>query len=215
MKKCVVVLSGGPDSTTVLFWARNQGYDVYPITFNYGQIATKEIQQAAIISKEIGVPHKIIDFSSLKDIYTGVTSLIDRSIPMTPEFSEPIIVPFRNGIFLAASVAYAVSIGANYVFYGAQGSDDLFYPDCRKEFYKAFENAAKLGTDQPIIIEAPFSEMKKSEMLKKGKELGVPFHLTWSCYFNESIHCGVCESCMNRKRAFSEAKLSDPTKYSK
>jgi 7-cyano-7-deazaguanine synthase len=122
-------------------------------------------------------------------------------------------VPFRNAIFLSAAVAYAVTVGAEKIFYGAQGSDEPFYPDCRREFYEAFEKAAKLGTCQEIIINAPFSGKRKSELFRVGAELGVPFELTWSCYRDGSKHCGKCESCVNRKKAFQEADIADPTKY--
>ena len=212
-EKCVVVLSGGPDSSTVAYWARKQGYDPYAITFSYGQIATKEVEYATQVAERLGVPIKLVDLSSLKDIFTGVTSLCDENIPMTTSFSQPIIVPFRNAIFLSIAVSYAVAIGARRVFYGAQRSDEPFYPDCGREFYESFERAAKLGTDQDIVIEAPFSNIPKSGIIKLGSELGVPLDLTWSCYLNEAKHCGKCESCVNRKKAFREAGVADPTQY--
>jgi len=211
--KCVVVLSGGPDSAAVAYWAKKQGYQLYPITFNYGQIALKETECAKKIAQILGVSTKIIDLSGLKEIFSGVTSLCNTEIPLTSEFSQPIIVPFRNGIFLSTAVAYAVSVGADKIFYGAQGSDGPFYPDCRREFYQAFEKAARLGTDQEISIQAPFSNLRKSEVIKEGTELGVPYELTWSCYLDGTKHCGRCESCMNRKKAFREAGVPDPTKY--
>jgi 7-cyano-7-deazaguanine synthase len=209
--KCVVVLSGGPDSATVAYWAKTQGYQIYPITFNYGQIAVKETQAAQKIAQSLGTSTKIIDLSSLKEIFSGATSLVNRDIPLTAEFSSPIIVPFRNAIFLSAAVAYAVTVGADHIFYGAQGSDEPFYPDCRREFYEAFEKAARLGTCQEITIKAPFSGNKKSELIAEGTKLGVPFELTWSCYLDGAKHCGKCESCVNRKKAFKEAGIADPT----
>ena len=212
-EKCVVVLSGGPDSSTVAYWAKNQGYDVYAITCMYGQIATKEVEYAGRIAERLGIRLKLVDLSSLKEIFGGATSLCNENIPMTSSFSQPIIVPFRNAIFLSIAVSYAVAIEATKVFYGAQGSDEPFYPDCRKEFYKSFETAAKLGTDQDIIIEAPFSNIPKSGIVKSGSELDVPFELTWSCYLNGSKHCGKCESCINRKKAFREAEVKDPVEY--
>ena len=212
-ERCVVVLSGGPDSSTVAYWAKNQGYDVYAITCMYGQIATKEVEYAGRIAERLGIRLKLVDLSSLKEIFGGATSLCNENIPMTSSFSQPIIVPFRNAIFLSIAVSYAVAIGATKVFYGAQGSDEPFYPDCRKEFYKSFETAAKLGTDQDIIIEAPFSNIPKSGIVKSGSELDVPFELTWSCYLNGSKHCGKCESCINRKKAFREAEVKDPVEY--
>ncbi len=211
--KCVVVLSGGPDSATVAYWAKKQGYQIYPITFNYGQIAVKETQSAQKIAEKLAATTKIIDLSALKEIFSGVTSLCNTDIPLTSEFSQPIIVPFRNAIFLSAAVAYAVSVGADKIFYGAQGSDEPFYPDCRREFYEAFEKAARLGTCQEISIQAPFSDMRKSDVIKIGFQLGVPFDSMWSCYLDGAKHCGRCESCVNRKKAFQEAGIPDPTVY--
>ena len=211
--RSVVVLSGGPDSATVAYWAKKQGYSVYAITFNYGQIATKETEYAILVAERLKIPIKVVDLSSLKEIFAGVTSLIDQNIPMTSSFSQPIIVPFRNAIFLSIAVAYAVALGAARIFYGAQGSDEPFYPDCRKEFWKSFEKAARLGTDKEIVIEAPLSSIPKSETIELGSELGVPFDLTWSCYLNGSAHCGKCESCINRRKAFMESEVPDPTEY--
>ncbi len=212
-RKCVVVLSGGPDSATVAYWAKAQGYLIYPITFNYGQIAVRETKAAQKIAEKLGTTTKIIDLSNLKEIFSGTTSLVNRNIPLTSEFSSPIIVPFRNAIFLSAAVAYAVTVGADKIFYGAQGSDEPFYPDCRREFYEAFEKAARLGTCQEITIKAPFSGLKKSEVILEGKKLGVPFEDTWSCYLDGERHCGRCESCVNRKKAFKEVGGADPTTY--
>jgi 7-cyano-7-deazaguanine synthase len=211
--KCVVVLSGGPDSATVAYWAKKEGYQLYPITFKYGQIAVKETESAQKIAETLDVSTKIIDLSNLKNIFGDVTALCNTDIPITSEFTQPIIVPFRNAIFLSAAVAYAVTVAADKVFYGAQGSDEPCYPDCRREFYQAFEKAARLGTCQEISIQAPFSDMHKSDVIKKASELGVPLQSTWSCYRDHDKHCGRCESCVNRKKAFREAGVPDPTTY--
>ena len=160
--KCIVVLSGGPDSTVVAYWARKQGYEVYALTFKYGQIAEKEVKHATLIAEKLGMPIKAIDMRSLKEIFVGVTALCDKNIELTPTFTQPIIVPFRNAIFLSVAVAYAISIGAAQVFYGAQCSDNSFYPDCRKEFYKSFEKTARLGTDTEIQSK-PLSATCKSQ----------------------------------------------------
>jgi 7-cyano-7-deazaguanine synthase len=212
-EKCVVVLSGGPDSTTVAYWAKSQGYSVYAITYKYGQIAEKEVKHAILIAEKLDVPVKVVDLDSLREIFIGVTSLCDKNIKMTSTFSQPIIVPFRNAIFLSLAVAYAIAVGATKIFYGAQSSDDPFYPDCRKGFYKSFEKTARLGTGTNISIEAPFSNLSKSELIKLGAKLGVPFNLTWSCYLNGEKHCGKCESCVNRKNAFKTAGMPDLTEY--
>ena len=213
--KCVVVLSGGPDSAVVAYWAKKEGYDLFPITFNYGQIAVKETASAQKIAECLGTKTKIVDLSALRDVFGDVTSLCNTDIPLTAEFSQPIIVPFRNAIFLSVAVSYAVSIGASKIFYGAHGSDEPFYPDCRREFYEVFEKAAQLGTGEHISIQAPFNGKRKSEVVKKGAELGVPFEFTWSCYRNAEKHCGKCESCVNRKKAFQESRAVDPTNYEK
>ncbi len=212
-KKCVIVLSGGPDSAVVAYWAKKQGYELYPLTFNYGQIAVKETQSAQKIAESLGTKTKIVDLSALKSVFGDVTSLCNSNIPLTAEFSQPIIVPFRNAIFLSVAVSYAVSVGANKIFYGAHGSDEPFYPDCRREFYEAFEKAARLGTGEDISVQAPFSGKRKSEVIEEGVKLGVPFELTWSCYREDAKHCGKCESCVNRKKAFKEACIVDLTKY--
>lgn len=211
--KSVVILSGGPDSATVAYQAKSHGNDVYAITFNYGQIASKETLHAKMIADKLGIHQKIIDLSSLKDVFGEATALMDERIPMPSEFKPIVIVPFRNAIFLSIAVAYATSIGASKVLYGAQGSDAPFYPDCRKEFYQAFQTAAREGTETQIIIDAPFQGMKKPEIIKLGMKLGVPYEMTWSCYLNNVKHCGMCESCMNSKNAFKEAGVSDPTIY--
>jgi len=211
--KCIVVLSGGPDSTVVAYWAKKQGYGINCISFKYGQIAEKETKQAALIAKKLNAPIKVIDLSSLKEIFIGVTSLCDRNIALTSAFSQPILVPFRNAIFLSIAVSYATAIGAGKIFYGAHGSDAKFYPDCREEFYKSFEKTAQLGTERKLQIEAPFINVQKSELIRIGAALSVPFQLTWSCYLDQEKHCGKCESCMNRKNAFKEANIIDPTEY--
>jgi 7-cyano-7-deazaguanine synthase len=212
-KKCVVVLSGGPDSTVVAYWAKSQGYDVSCLSFKYGQIADKETEHAKLIAQSLGVPIKVIDMNNLKELFMGVTSLCDRNIALTSTFSQPIIVPFRNAIFLSIAVSYAAGIGAKKIFYGAHGSDAAFYPDCREEFYKSMEQTARLGTEMDIEIKAPFSGIPKSELIKIGASLGVPFQITWSCYLDGTKHCGKCESCVNRKNAFKEAGVADPTAY--
>lgn len=211
--KAVVILSGGPDSVTVAYWAKAQGYDVTAITFDYGQKAQHEIEIAAEIAAGLGIEHKIVDLSNLSEIYMGVTSLVDKDIDITSEFTDPIIVPFRNGVFMAVTVAYADGVGANHIFYGAHGSDEPFYPDCRREFYEAFQKAAQLGTEKPIEIKSPFSDVYKSGIIKAAVELGVPLEKTWSCYLNGPVHCGACESCHNRQKAFKEAGVPDPTEY--
>jgi len=144
----------------------------------------------------------------------------DVSIPEVPETAEhydtlkSTIVPNRNSIFLALATAYAINIGANYVFYGAHFSDRGVYPDCRREFVDAFTHAERLATDNfELRVEAPFVNSKKSDIVRLGAKLEVPFEITWSCYQGRKAHCGTCSSCRERKRAFVEADVEDPTEY--
>lgn len=212
--KVVIALSGGADSVTLAYWAKSKGYDIHLISFNYGQIATKETKSAEIISKKLDATIKVIDISSLKQIFEGSSVLVDKNMSMPSEFESNVIVPFRNAIFLSIAVSYAITIGATTIMYGAHKSDEPFYPDCRKTFVDAFQDTAKLGTDENIKIKNPFYNKSKTEIIKIGDTLKVPFNLTWSCYLEGEQHCGKCESCNNRKKAFKEAQISDPTKYS-
>lgn len=211
--KCVVILSGGPDSVTAAYWAKARGFEVHAVTFNYGQKAQVEIERARMIAEEMGAEHRVIDLSGLRGIYEGVTSLVDEDMEVTGEFTEPIIVPFRNGVFMAVTVAYADTVGAHNIFYGAHASDEPYYPDCRKEFYEAFQEAARRGTEKPFVIASPFSNTPKSGIIREAVRLGVPLEKTWSCYLGGPVHCGRCESCVNRRRAFRDAGVPDPTEY--
>jgi 7-cyano-7-deazaguanine synthase len=214
-KRAVVVMSGGPDSSTAAYWTKNQGYEMYGITFKYGQIASKETEHAKLIAKELGIDIEEIDISSLNKIFEGVTLLCNRNFAIPSKFEPSIIVPFRNAIFLSIAVAHAISVNAETVIYGAHASDRPFYPDCREEFIQAFNRVVKIGTDNDVTIVAPFIRMKKWEIIRLGAKLGVPYELTWSCYLNDLVHCGRCESCVNRKSAFLKAGIPDPTKYKK
>ncbi len=212
--RAVVILSGGPDSAVVLFMACERGYDVCALTFDYGQLAEEEIKCAMELAKLAGAKWVRVDLTGMKAIYSGATSLTDDKIGITSSFSPQIIVPFRNGVMISIAVAYGNAIGAKAVFYGAQKSDAENYPDCRQKFVKAMENAARNGTDTDIRIEAPLISLNKCRVLKLGESLGVPFEKTWSCYRSGAKHCGRCESCLNRKGAFAEAGIKDPTEYS-
>ena len=184
------------------------------LSFKYGQIAEKETDHAKLIAKALDAPIKVIDMSSLREIFVGVTSLCDRNIALTSEFSQPIVVPFRNAIFLSVAVSYAAGIGAPKIFYGAHGSDAENYPDCRPEFYKSLEQTAQLGHRNEHPNSGAFQQrLTNPNCIKIGAELGVPFELTWSCYLDAEKHCGKCESCVNRRKAFKQAGIADPTEY--
>ncbi|HDM78668.1 MAG TPA: 7-cyano-7-deazaguanine synthase QueC [Deltaproteobacteria bacterium] len=213
--KAVCLLSGGLDSAVAAAIAKNEGYEIYCLSFNYGQIAAKEIECARSIARALGArEHRIIDVSFLKDLYgSGVTALLDKNMPMPERFEQSVIVPFRNGIFISIAAGYAAIIGADVIFYGAQGDDAKFYPDCRQNFVSAISQAVSSGTESKLTLRNPLGDKTKTEVIKIGAELGVPLELTWSCYLDGDVHCGRCESCRNRKRAFEEAGVKDPTTY--
>ena len=215
MRKAVCLLSGGPDSATAAAIARKEGYELYCLTFDYGQIGAKEIESAKKLAAGLRAKeHQILDISFLRELYgPGASSLLDERMPMPQEFDQSLIVPFRNGIMLAIATGYATAIGAGAIFYGAHAGDASFYPDCRGEFVSAIERAAVLGTGAELGIKNPLAKRSKAEVIRLAKELGVPLELTWSCYLNREEHCGRCESCVNRKRAFEEAGVQDPTPY--
>ena len=220
-KKAVIILSGGIDSATLLYSSVKKGLDVDCITFNYGQKHSKEIDSALKVSNALGVPHKVIDLSALRELLSGsALTDVNVDIPEVPETAEhydtlkSTIVPNRNAIFLAIAVGYAVSKSADNVLFGAHHSDRGVYPDCRQEFVESFQTSERLATANPDLnIDAPFVEMDKSQIVKLGAGLGVPFKETWSCYKGGRVHCGVCSSCRERKRAFLESGVPDPTGY--
>ncbi len=221
MQKAVAIASGGIDSSTLLYKLTKDGFNVHALTFIYGQKHSREIQAAKDITSKLGIEHRIIDISSVRELLAS-SALVnpDIRVPEVPETVEhyetlkTTIVPNRNSIFLSLAIAYALNIGANHVFYGAHLSDRGVYPDCRKEFVNAFMHAERLATDNfELTIEAPFVNVNKSEIVKLGTKLGVPYQITWSCYKSGRLHCGVCSSCRERKRAFLEAEVSDATEY--
>ena len=220
-RKAVVILSGGIDSSTLLYDTASKGSEVSALTFIYGQKHEREIGSARAICEGLSVSHRVVDLSPLKGILSG-SALTDPNveIPDVPETSEhydslkTTIVPNRNAIFLSIAVGYAVSTGAGAVLFGAHHSDRGVYPDCRTEFVEAFQAAERLATDAPELrVEAPYAAMDKAEIVRLGAGLGVPFGLAWSCYKGGDVHCGVCSSCRERKRAFAEAGVPDPTGY--
>lgn len=214
--KAVCLLSGGPDSAVVAAIAKREGYELYCLSFDYGQIAVKELDSARKIVDKLGTKeHKVVDISFLKDLYgSGVTALLDKNMQMPEKFEQSVIVPFRNGVLISISAAYAGAIGADVIFYGAQKGDVKFYPDCRQEFVSAISQAISSGTESNLTVRNPLVDKTKAEVIKLAVELGVPLEQTWSCYLNGDSHCGRCESCCNRKRAFKEARIEDPTTYS-
>jgi len=219
--KAVVMVSGGVDSSTLCYKAVREGYELFPLTFIYGQKHEKEIRSSESICRGLGLVPNIVDLSPARTLF-GASALTDRDVEIPRvsatagnyETLSATVVPNRNAIFLSLSVAYSQSIGCDTVFYGAHRSDRGVYPDCRPEFVSAFEKAERLATDnERLTIVAPFIDMDKSGIVRLGASLGVPFEDTWSCYVGSRMHCGTCSSCRERKRAFIEADVDDPTQY--
>lgn len=220
MKKAIVLLSGGLDSSTALYVAKSEGFDeLYALTFEYGQKHDREIRSASAIARTAGVKeHKIVRLmlngwkgSSLTDADLEIKDgNIDRTdIPDT-------YVPARNMVFLSVAASYADALGITDIFIGVSETDYSGYVDCREEFIRSMEQTINLGTvlgaekKRRITLHAPFLHMTKAEEVKLGVRLGVDFGETWSCYRGGEKPCGTCDSCLLRVRAFAEAGVSDP-----
>ena len=220
-KKAVVLFSGGLDSTTVLVYAMKQGYDVYPLTFSYGQRHAIEIKQSERTLEKYGLTPRQTVFSI--DLTPFVNcSLINKKLEV-PEFAENRIpstyVPSRNIIFLSIASGMAETLGAEKIFIGVNSVDYSGYPDCRPEFVEAFNKTIAVGTKQGvesgIEVVAPILNMSKKEIIELGMSLGVDYSLTHSCYnpTADGLSCGVCDSCRLRLEGFRQAGFEDPLKY--
>ena len=220
-QKAVVLISGGLDSTTVLAMARQQGYECYTLSFDYGQRHRVELLAAERTSTAMGaVEHKVVCLD-LRSI--GGSALTDMSIDVPEEETSGIpitYVPARNTIFLSIALGWAEVLNADKIFVGVNAVDYSGYPDCRPEYISAFEIMANLATKsgvegQKLTIEAPLIHMSKSEIIQAGGALGVDYSLTVSCYQadQQGRACGKCDSCRLRRQGFIEAGLPDPTLY--
>lgn len=220
MKKAIVLLSGGLDSTTALYYAKNQGFDeIYALTFEYGQKHDKELKSAAAVAKTAGVKeHKIVNL--LLNQWKGC-SLTDSGVEIedgnvTRDGIPATYVPARNMVFLSVAASYADALNICDIFIGVSEVDYSGYVDCREEFIKAMENAVNLGTllgaekKQKITLHTPFMHMTKADEVRLGAKLGVDFGQTWTCYRGEEKPCGTCDSCLLRAKAFAEANIIDP-----
>lgn len=222
----VVAVSGGMDSCVTAAIA-NEKYRLAFAHINYGQRTEKREQKAFNnIADHFKVKERlVIDYTHLSKI--GGSSLTDKNISVSKADPDKIgvsssnkniptsYVPFRNANILSACVSWAEVLNAKAIFIGAVYEDSSGYPDCRPEFFSAFEKMAALGTkpETKIKIETPVIHLSKAEIIKKGIELNAPLHLTWSCYQNEDKACGVCDSCALRLRGFQQAGIEDPIPY--
>jgi len=223
MKKAIVLLSGGLDSTTCLAIAQKEGYQTFTLSFDYGQRHRIELEKAAALSAKMGaVEHRVatVDLGQFGgsaltddiDVPKGRTDeAIAEGIPIT-------YVPARNTVFLSYALAYAEVVGADSIFIGVNVLDYSGYPDCRPEYIEAFERMANLATkagvegQTQLTIHTPLIQMTKAEIIKKGMELGVDYGLTHSCYdpTDTGAPCGSCDSCLLRAKGFEEAGMADP-----
>lgn len=215
MNKAVVLSSGGVDSTVALAWCIKNGFKVYSISFDYSQRHKKELSSAKKIARYYKVNHVI---AKIKFPWKS-SALLDRKMKLPDrQFEEivrheipPTYVPARNSIFIAIAAGYLESINGRYIVIGANQIDYSGYPDCRFNYLKKMESALREGTTiKSLKILAPLIKMTKSEIVKLGLKLKVPFELTWSCYEGGKTPCGRCDSCKLRKKGFMEAGLEDP-----
>ncbi len=222
--KAVILLSGGLDSSTVLYQALADGCECCAISFDYQQRHRKELNSAREVAKKAGVvEHQVIKFDLRQ---WGGSALTDNSIDLPQERSLeemsqniPVTyVPARNTIFLSFALSYAETIAAVRIYIGVNALDYSGYPDCRPDYIQAMQSVFRLGTKQgregnPINIVTPLIDLKKTEIIQLGNKLGVPWDLTWSCYSGGDVACGVCDSCRLRLAAFAELGLTDPVEY--
>ena len=217
MDKAIVTLSGGLDSSTLLYWAAKRYY-VSALTFDYGSKHNeREMLAAKEIARKLNVPHSIIKLPFVNELFKSNLLKSGGEIPeghYEDLSMRSAVVPFRNGIILSIAVGYAESIDAKTVLYAAHAGDHAIYPDCRPAFLNAMAEAGHAGTYLGVEIKDPFIGMKKNEIVSVGKELGVPFEITYSCYKGGELHCGKCGTCVERKEAFRLSGIHDPTKYS-
>jgi len=217
MGKAICLISGGMDSSVSAAIAKNEGNEIYALSFDYHQRNRREIEAAKKIAEWLGAKeHKIIEIN-LDEI--GGSALTDNiEVPEEVEGIPVTYVPARNTIFLSFALAYGEVTNADYIYIGVNAVDYSGYPDCRPGYIEAFQRMANLALKRsiegnPIKIKAPLLYLSKAEIVKRGAMLHVPFEKTWSCYREGNKACGRCPSCKLRLKAFEEAGLRDPIEY--
>lgn len=221
VKKAVVLLSGGLDSATALAMAKDQGYECYVLSFDYGQRSLTELNAARKVAAQMEAKEHRVVRLHLEDF--GGSALTDHSIEVPEEEEEGIpvtYVPARNTVFLSLALGWAEVLDAHHIFIGVNAVDYSGYPDCRPEYIEAFETMANLATKAGVTgtkltIETPLIDLTKAEIIQKGTALGVDYGLTVSCYQadDDGRACAQCDSCRLRARGFVDADVSDPTRY--
>jgi 7-cyano-7-deazaguanine synthase len=218
--KTILSYSGGLDSTVLLYHLKYQlGHEVRCLSVNYGQRHRREIEAAQHIAGLNNSEFQVADLSAVKNLFAGSSQTSDIPVPeghYAEESMKQTVVPNRNMVLLSLATAWAVSTKSDFVAYAAHTGDHAIYPDCRPAFTEAMEDAIRLCDWHVVKLLRPFlypTPMDKTEIVKMGKVLGVPFALTWSCYKGGIMHCGKCGTCVERKEAFKLADVVDPTIY--
>lgn len=222
MPKAVVLLSGGLDSTTTLAQAIADGNEVVALSFRYGQRHSRELDSASAVAKHYGIRHVIVDMDLT--MFRSALTMKDIDVPENRDEGQmgndiPITyVPARNIIMLSVAAGLCESVDADRIYIGANSVDYSGYPDCRPEFFKKFEEMINVGTKagvegHPIKIITPIQYASKADIVRLGKKLNAPLHLTWSCYEGGDKACGKCDSCQLRLRGFEEAGYRDEIEY--
>ncbi|MBQ8157682.1 MAG: 7-cyano-7-deazaguanine synthase QueC [Prevotella sp.] len=215
MKDSILILSGGMDSVTLLYDYKDK--IAVAVSFDYGSNHNeREIPFARLHCERLGIRHVVIPLSFMAQHFKS--SLLEGSdaIPeghYADENMQSTVVPFRNGIMLSIAVGMAESAGLKHVMMANHGGDHTIYPDCRPEFVNAFSEAARTGTYVGVTLISPYTNLSKADIARRGKELGIDYSLTWSCYKGGDIHCGRCGTCIERKEALAEAGIKDLTEY--
>ncbi|MDV3504499.1 7-cyano-7-deazaguanine synthase QueC [Marinobacter sp. M-5] len=212
----VVIYSGGMDSFTLVHLARARGHRVHALSFDYGQRHVRELECARDVCARAGIPHQVLDIRALSTVMAGSALTSEVAVPeghYAEDSMKATVVPNRNMILLSLATGYAVTAGANAVWYGAHGGDHAIYPDCRPEFVEKMDAVCRVANYQPVAIEAPFMAMDKSAILTEGLKLNLDYSQTWTCYNGRERACGVCGSCVERQEAFAAHGLTDPLPY--
>ena len=212
----IAIVSGGVDSVTLAYHLNAEGHTLHLLSFDYGQRHSKELRFAGYHARQLDAYHDILDLGCMASVWLGNALTDDVPVPSgdyTPESLAVTVVPNRNALMIAVAYALAVTDNDDAVAIGVHSGDHAIYPDCRPEYITAMERAMQLGTDTTIQLLAPFIHKSKTEIVQLGDRLGVPYEHTWSCYKGGAVHCGECSTCVERKHAFKEAGVDDPTTY--
>lgn len=218
MKKALVILSGGMDSTTLLYEVvKKEGADfVVAVSFNYNQKHSKELIKATKTCEKLGVGHHIIPLDVLNDV--AISSLTRETIDVPEghyeqENMKQTVVPNRNMVMISLAASYAMSRKILNLYCGVHSGDHAIYPDCRKEYIESLAKTLSLADWNPCNLYAPYLTLDKGDIVIKGKNLGVDYSLTWTCYKGKQKACGNCGSCTERLEAFKKAGVDDPLEY--